>query len=174
MKRSIFLFVIQMLCLGTIVWGQDQSDVDKDWRWIIPLETIKVEIENKFGESITREKDHPFQTYVTVFGKINIAYAKEKQFVKECSCTVKADTVLDYYVSPAKRFKLSDLKLDLSKFKKDDTYSPRELSYFNEKEGILIATEIVKLDDGTSQERVFALEYRPTGASCSATRCKTK
>jgi len=159
-NRLIFLLVIQLVCLCITVQCQNQTEVDKDWKWIIPLVTKKVEIEKQFGESITKDKTNPFQTYVVEFGKITVTYTKEKEFVKECSCSISADTVLEIFIS-TKRFKLSDLNYDLSKFIKDDTFSPREISYFSEKIGVLIVTEIVELEDKSKVERVTTLEYRP-------------
>lgn len=154
------LILLQLLTFCITVHCQNQTEVDKGWKWVVPLETKKAEIEKVFGESITKDKKHPFQTYVADFGKITAIYTTKRKLIKACSCYVNAGTVLRALVYP-KRFKLSELNYDLSQFKKDDTYSPRELSYYSAKDGIFIGTEIVELEDGSKIERVFTIEYRP-------------
>jgi hypothetical protein len=173
MNRLSTLLLLQLVTLCVIVQCQNQNEVGKGWKWIIPLKTQKAEIEKVFGESITKDRKSLFQTYVTEFGKINVAYAGERQFVKECSCIVKAGTVVTTFVSPRK-LKLSELKFDLTTFEKNDTFAPREISYFSEKEGILIATEIIELEDKSRIERVIAIEFRPTTSSCDAAQCQKK
>ena len=160
MIKIIFILLSLLLSFAVNANCQKQTDIDQPWKWIIPLKTQKTEIEMAFGNSITEDKNNPFQTYVAEFGKITVTYALTNKFIRECACTVNAGTVLETFVSP-KRFKLSDLKIDITKFKKDVTFSPREISYFNAEEGILIDTEIVELRDKTKIERVVAIEYRP-------------
>ena len=161
--KLIWAFLLPLLfsCYA-VAQCQTQNEITKNWNWIIPLKTKKAEIETVFKKSVDKDKDHPYQTYTTEFGKFTIAYTtEEKNFVKACSCNVEPGTVIRVFISLKDRVKLSDLNLDLSSFEKDDTFSPRELSYSNEKEGLLIATEIVKMPNGEKLERVFAIELRP-------------
>lgn len=172
MKAILLLsLLLHAAGLSLSVRSQTLSGWDKGWRWIVPLKTQKAEIERAFGDSITNDKSSSFQTYVADFGKVTVTYSRERKFIKVCSCVLEAGTVLSTFVSPKTQFRLSDLDLDLNKFTKDDTFSPRELSYFSESEGILIATEIIAAEDGRKIERVFALQYKPATIYCSVARC---
>ena len=153
---SVFLAATIFALTG---FGQTKVAIEKEWNWIVPLKTTRSEIEKAFGSSITADKNEPYQTYTASFGKVNVQYAEKNRFIEECSCTVGPGTVISTFVS-LKSLKLSDLNLNLEEFIKDATFSPREISYFSEKEGMLVATEIVEMPDKTMLERVFAIEYR--------------
>ncbi|MBX3292101.1 MAG: hypothetical protein KF881_04305 [Acidobacteria bacterium] len=163
MKRPIFasiILAVYCLLICSALIGQASAPIDQGWRWVIPLATNRAEIERAFGDSITKDKSSPFQTYVADFGKITINYAVANQYIKECSCAVSKGTVIEAMISPY-RFPISRLNLNLDKFTKDSTFSPRELSYFNKDDGILIVTEIVETSDRVMVERVVWIEYRP-------------
>lgn len=174
MKKIIALILLQLISFCVVAQGQAQNDWDKGWNWIVPLKTNKIEVEKVFGESIDADKNHPFQTYRTEFGKITAAYALKGDFVEECFCVLDAGTVWNFFISPSRIIKLSELDLDLKNFKKDDTYSPREIHYSSEKKGILIATKIVDLKDTGKTEVVFALRYERTLDLCATARCECK
>lgn len=157
--KTILLFLICLVANLSIA-AQKANYTDNSWTWIVPLKTEKKNIEKKYGSSINKDKKHPFQTYSTEFGKITVAYSKENQLIKSCSCVVNKDIVLNYFISP-KDLKLSDLNYNLENFKKDITFSPREISYYSENESLLISTEIVELIDKSNVEKVIGLLYRP-------------
>jgi hypothetical protein len=160
MKQILVLFAFPIIFFSINVYSQNELKVDRDWSWIAPLKTQKAEIEKAFGNSITEDKDNPFQTYSGEFGKITVTYVGEKEYVKMGSCLVKVGTVLGIFISP-KNIELTELNYDLSKFKKDDKFSPREIWYLNEKEGILVVTQIIDSQDKRKVEKVVAIEYRP-------------
>jgi hypothetical protein len=121
--------------------------------------TSKKDVEKAFGASKTLDDRGSFLTYETKFGKVNVAYSTEKEYIAACSCIVPPDVVLSLFISP-KDALLSDLQYDLSDFERDDVFSPREISYFNARRGILIATTLVELC-GRVAERVIAVQLYP-------------
>lgn len=173
MKRFSIFLLLHFFCLSINAQSQNQIDAGKSWNWVVPLKTHKTEIEKEYGESVTKDKKSLFQTYVAAFGKITAVYAGEKEFIQECSCTLQPGTVIKTFVSPQK-LNLTELNFDLKTFEKNDTFSPREISYYSEREGILITTEIIELEDKTKLERVISIEYRPSQKLCASAQCQKR
>ena len=147
-----------MVMIGTL---RGQEKMESAWPWIAPLVTTRAEIEKKFGESISKDKTHPFQTYETEFFKANIAYAKGTEKPLGAKFCLAPGTVISAFISPWNML-LSDLDVDVSKFRKDATYAPREISYFNEKDKTLISTTLVESRPGQTREMIVAIRYQPT------------
>lgn len=148
------------LVIGIAAPEKRIDDKENDWRWITLLKTQREEIEKVYGESITEDKSRMYQTYVTKFGKINVSYVQKDEFREVCDCTVTAGTVSSIYVSLGFVL-LSEIDYDLTKFKRDGTFYPREVSYYDADSGIYIGTEMVRLKNGDYVERVFAIAYSP-------------
>jgi hypothetical protein len=156
----VILFT-SILCFA-VYEALGQTEIDKTWKWIIPTKTTKLQIEKKLGGSVTKDKNALFQSYQTETEKISIIYSKEKTFNKLCRCYIKAESVISFIVSPACQILLSDFKIDLLAYEKDDTYSPREIWYTNESEGILVVTAIAEIEGGKRKvERITSWHYSP-------------
>ncbi len=157
---KIILFT-SVLCFA-VYEALGQTEIDKNWKWIIPTRTTRLQIEKKFGSSVTDDKNAMFQSYQTQTEKISVIYSKEKTFNKICSCYIKPKMVISFIVSPLRRILLSDFRIDLSTYEKDDTYLPREIWYTNESKGILIVTALAEIEDGKSGvERITSWHYSP-------------
>lgn len=157
MKLLVAIAII--LCLD--VNGFPQASWDDGWRWIVLLKTKQAEIEKAFGESITKDRKNLSQTYVTDFGKITVRYARESRPNEKRYCTIEAGTVQDIFISLRPKLRLSGIPLDLGAFKKDVTHGPREITYFNDRTGILLVTEIETSGGKVEIERVAYIEYHP-------------
>lgn len=152
--------LVPLLILASIAGAQTNGKTCLPWAWIIPLGTDRSEIERAFGPAVSKDRTNPYQTYEAPFGRINILFAPEKRFYPEYERALKQGTVLNYFVSPKAMINLSDLPYDLSRYKRDSSNSPREISYFSEDTGILVVTGIVSDDSKVSREIVRNIEYR--------------
>ena len=150
-----------------LVAQEARSERILPWSWIIPLTTKRNQIENVFGTPISKDASNPYQTYATDFGKINILFSTKKEKVKGVDTTVDAAVVVNFFVSPSNRLEVSEIPYDLSGFVRDATYSPREISYFSEERGILLATEIIENKAGKKIERLRSFEQRPPAGTPS-------
>ncbi len=166
MKNTAFIVVIFLILNVALVRPQDRRPTDS-WTWIVPLRTKKVDIERAFGSSITEDKTHPFQTYVSEFGRITAAFAPDRMRIDEHPCFAEKGSVLNYSISPRK-LNLLDLGYDLKLFTKDLSGSPREITYFSEALGLLIDTTLLESPDQPKVERVLMLVYHaPKEFMCS-------
>lgn len=161
MRKFITLAAFLITTTVSLVSGQTRNQQVESWEWIEPLKTDRITIEAVFGDSITTDKLHPFQTYKTCFGKINIAYSEKSEFIPEFKTRVNAGTVLHIFVTFNDKILLKDLNQDIGQYARDGTFEPREVSYFNAKLGLMIVTEIVTTKDGVMRETVIAIKKRP-------------
>src|SRR5437868_6730956 len=107
------------------------------WRGIVPLHSTRADVERLVGKP-----NDEYDTYDFESKRVYIMYSSDPCTEGEVgSYNVPRDTVIGIDVSPKRRLTLSDLGIDLSKYKKstDPTNEPRAL-YRNEEEGIAIDT----------------------------------
>jgi hypothetical protein len=144
--------ILSMLALILVVW--EGSSLAQDFRRIIPLQTTRTEVEKLLGLD---EKSSGEKSYAAIYhlndGVLFIQYSSGPCRPNvEGGWNVPIDTVIQYSFSPKVRKRLSELKLNLKKYRKiPDLHVPGVFYYVN--------------DDGTTYNvhfgKVDAIEYGP-------------
>ena len=121
--KTIPIFVL-CLCGAKLVQA-------KEWRGIVPLKSTRVDVERLLG------KPNGLGRYEFNNERAYIDYAKECDQLKDCLCLVPKDTVISIFVTLESDLKLSELKLDRSKYKKSrSVHLPSIVNFTNDEEGI--------------------------------------
>ena len=158
---ALLIFLTCAAAYGTLGQKAAVTDKSNDWKWIVLLQTERDEIEAVFGKSISAEPSANFQTYVTKSFKINIAFAKGGEYISRCECYAPPNTAVSLYIAPREML-LSELDFDLRGFKKDSTFAPREITYYNVQSRTLIGTELLQEEGGSTSERVITIQIHAT------------
>lgn len=139
---SILLFVL-MLCLGDVGFRQA-------WRAIIPLKTVRTEVESLFGPS----SDPYLASYSLNDGTLFVEYSSGPcRAERKGGWNVKDGVVVSVRFEPKSKKKFTSLKLDLSKFKRVEGGDVVGIiNYTNEEEGVTYEVQ---------RGRVDAIEYLP-------------
>jgi hypothetical protein len=126
----------------------------KEWRGIVPLKSTRVDVERLLGKS------NGLGRYEFENERAYIYYAKGCDQSKDCLCLVPKDTVISIFVTLESDLKLSELKIDRSKFKKTHSgHLPSILNFTNYEEGI---TYTVDEED----DEVMHITYSPSARDC--------
>jgi hypothetical protein len=156
---TLSLFLLSLPCLA-----QRQIELDKRWGFITPCVTTKAEVERILGNSISEDKNHPWQSYDRENERITVVYntkTLKKNNEQWCGDNPPLDIVLQFMSYTSDNIQLSELKVDLTKYKRDVGHTQREVSYWNQEEGILIVTKIVESKDKTKTEMVESVDFHP-------------
>jgi hypothetical protein len=153
-----------LILLVFVTFANAQSDEsaasNKDWKWIQLLKTSRQEIETIYGPSVSRDASSWSQVYEAEFGRIGVFFALKERFVEACRCEVPGGTVLSIFISPDELY-FDELDFDMGQFRRDPTYSPREIGYLNVKLGIFLSTTLETTENKQKRERVLGIWYRP-------------
>ena len=162
--RVVFASVI--ICgFGGIAVAQEREKLQNRWKFIVPCVSNRAEVEAKLGDSITQNKDAAFQTYSSKFEKITVIFSTEAKDSKFCDSPIKVGTVIGFFVYVFQDIDLLDLRIDLTKFKKDASRSPREIIYAREEEGVIVTTHISEKDGLEGSELVRSVQISPLKTS---------
>jgi len=135
----------------------------KEWRGIIPMQSTRADVTRILGKS--PDANHIRANYYLDEGHIYIVFANDDAYY-DCVKKLPVDTVLLIQFTPKRGLSLTDLKLDLNKFKKFDPSEPKDIGfegYLNEEEGLIIVTykgEVNQIDYiATPKDRKLCPEY---------------
>lgn len=134
-----------------------QIDLNKKWSFITPCLTTKAGVEKLLGAPLISDAVPSLLTYSLKTEKIRVFYSSEKTNREVCGG--QPDTVILFSVIPIKDLKLSELKIDPAKFKKDERVTGREMTYRNLEDGVFIETEIVEFSDRKLVEMVTSIQF---------------
>jgi len=150
MKYTILKIIpIFALCLYSATLVQA-----KEWRGIVPLKSTRADVERLLG------KPNGLGRYEFDSERAYIDYAKGCEQLKDCLCLVPKDTVISIFVTLESDLKLSELKLDGSKYKKSrSAHLPSIVNFTNDEEGI---TYTVDEED----KEVMHITYLPSAQDC--------
>jgi hypothetical protein len=155
----MFLKTLSCVCLALILAGVCQG---KEWRGIIPLHSTRADVERLLGPPSPIGKS----VYETKDAVVIIDYSEHGcEHGKTSVWNVPLGTVTAITVNPRSTSKLSELKLDLSKFKVIRDEEVRTIIYYiNEEEGIHIETR-------DYIDYVISTIYFPTAEDRTKFRC---
>lgn len=137
----------------------------KDWHGIVPLHSTRADVEKLLGS--------PSEPGGTTYGLGNesasIVYASGSPCAE--GWRVPRDTVIRITVYSQARLKLSDLRLDESKYKKEDDLELFDFSYYtNTEEGLRITVQQGRVDSITylpaAQDIYLSCPSGPREARC--------
>lgn len=145
--KIIPLSVCIWLCFAPVFHTQDKQG----WQGIIPLRSTRADVERLLG----RSADSCQCIYRTEHEIVSVEYARRSCKDDPQGWNVPVDTVLQISVVPKGELRLTDLKIDMTTYKRtEDTELPGRYYYFSGEEGILI----IALKDGL----VGSVSFQPT------------
>lgn len=128
----------------------------KEWRGIVPLKSTRADVENLLG------KPNGLGRYQFENERAYINYSSGCARVDDCLCVVPKDTVIYIFVTLESDLKLSELKIDRTKYHKTrSTHLPGIVTYANDEEGI-----IYTVDD--EDDEVTDIAYLYTTRDCQS------
>lgn len=128
---------ILLLCLCALILSGYGPAEAKDWRGITPLHSTRADVEQLLGAPTDPSKEHS-SVYKLEKETVLIFYASGPPCGDDTfsGWQVPRGTVVSITVSPTTKVRLSDLQIDLSKYKKTVDFHRRDnISYVNEEEG---------------------------------------
>lgn len=129
--------ILLPLCLCLLILLAYEQVEAKDWRGIIPLHSTRADVERLLGSPADPSKELA-AVYQLEKEVVSIFYASgppcgEDRF---SGWQVPRGTVVSITVSPKTKVRLSDLQIDLSRYKKTVDFHRRDnITYANEEEG---------------------------------------
>lgn len=133
-------------------------DINKKWGFFTPCVTTKTEVEKLIGDSITKDKTNSTQNYQFKGDNLYVLYSNKNGNNQSCSEKTDIDTILNVSISQIEDLYLSELKIDLTSYKKQIIY-PRGMMYYNQDEGIGILTETVEFSTKSFGEKVNNIQF---------------
>ena len=138
-----------------------QTSLAKEWRGIVPLRSTRADVERRFG------KPDKWGNYEFKDERVSFRYGGGhcKGFYltlgeDNCKCLLNKDTVMAIDVEPTGKRKISDLKLDMKKFRRTPINPfPHTFEYDNVAEGI---TYIVD----EPEDEIRSIEYYASSDDC--------
>lgn len=170
MKMTLKIFLC--LCLFGFLSALIEA---KEWRGIIPLKSTRSDVTRILGKS--PDGNHFRANYDLDEGHIYIVFATDNNDYYDCVKKLPVGTVLLIQFRPKRGLSLSDLKFDVSKFKKFNVLSLEDISsksklndedvnfagYLNDDEGIVIRTIESEVDEvnyiAASKDQKLCPEY---------------
>jgi hypothetical protein len=131
---KLFLFPVLLFILPAIIEA-------KEWRGIVPMKSTREDVKRILGRS--RDANHIRANYDLDEGQVYIVFSNGEDYSYDCVKKLPKDVVLLIQFQPKTDLPLSDMKLDLSKFREFDPTTPPNLghkAYINEEEGLIVST----------------------------------
>ena len=149
--------LLSILLVMLVHFAQQKERID--WAKIVPFETTRDQIEAKFGKP-TFGSDYVL-SYDTKDDRITVWYGGVKRRENSpCNWVLPKDTVLSFVYAPKKKFPLSELPVDLTRFQKHKAFEmENDYYYHNPTDGLTLTTRMV---DG--EEMFLSLERDPDQA----------
>ena len=170
--KNIILSIYFLLLFSGIGLSQLklQTDyIEDDWKGIKPLITNKVSVNELLGTPKVDDNDYYGYSSEEAFVQVNYSTAPcEDNQYKRGNFNISKDTVLGYIVHIRQTVKLSEIKFNRGRYKKElDNHSPALAIYHNQKDGIQIIVGIQEKD-----EYVENIYYRPSKKNAERFKCK--
>ena len=154
MKLRIILSVPILL----LIW---QNSVAKEWRGIVPLKSTRTDVERKFGKP-DKLGNYEFKNERVSFDYGNgpckglyLTLGKDN-----CKCLADEDAVMSIFVEPTIKRKISDLKLDMKRFRRTPINPfPHTFEYDNITEGITYTVD-------EQENEIMHVTYYPSPVDC--------
>lgn len=138
-----------------------QTAWSKDWRGIVPLKSTRADVERRFGKPDkwggydVKNERVSFEYGGGPCKGIYLALGKDN-----CKCLAAEDAVMSIFVEPKVTRRISDLKLDMTKYRRAPVSPfPQTFVYENEADGIVYTVD-------ESEDELMHITYYPSSADC--------
>jgi hypothetical protein len=154
MKLRLLFAVIGLLLLPSGL-------IAKEWRGIIPLKSTRADVDRRFGKP-DKWGDYELNDERVSFDYgdgpckgLYVALGKDK-----CKCSADENTVMSIFVEPTVRRKVSDLKIDMTRFRRTPISPfPNTFEYDNPEEGITYTVD-------EPNDEIKHVTYYPSPSDC--------
>lgn len=130
----------KLLFLAAIILRLSESSNAKDWRGLIPLHSTRDDVTRLLGPS--PDANNIRARYSLEKEDVYIVFSSDEPH-QRCTSGVPKDTVLLIQVTPKTKLRLSDLRIDQSKYRSFDPSSPPDIGYvglIDDVDGLVIQT----------------------------------
>jgi hypothetical protein len=134
--RTIF----KVLGWVSVILGLASSAQAKDWRGIVPMRSSRVDVVRLHGQCANPELRCQFGSED---GEVYIIFSSRDEYVDDCVKQLPLGVVMHIQVTPKTGLRLSDLEVDMKRFRKFESSSPPGIGYegyLDEEEGIIYDT----------------------------------
>lgn len=154
MKLNLMVAVIGFLLLP-------HDSIAKEWRGITPLKSRRADVERRFGKP-DKWGDYEFKDERVSFdygnGPCKGLYVALRE--DNCKCLTDHNTVMSIFVEPTVKRKVSDLKLDMTNFRRTPINPfPNTFEYDNPAEGITYTVD-------EPNDEIRHVTYYPAPTDC--------
>lgn len=133
---QVKILLMAVFCLGLILIQSEATEA-KGWRGLVPLHSTRAEVERLLGSPDDARKEHSL-VYKTENEVVIVDYAGDKPCGPGIldGWQVPRGTMTSMTVSPRKRLRLSELRVDESRYKKiPDIHRPDVVKYMDDEAG---------------------------------------
>jgi hypothetical protein len=132
--------LFKLLFLAAIILCLSQSSNAKDWRGLIPLHSTRDDVIRLLGPSPGGNDIRV--TYSLEKEDVHIVFSSDEPYPR-CSSGVPKEAVLLIQITPKTKLRLSDLRIEPSKYRSFDPSSPTDIGYvglIDDVDGVVIQT----------------------------------
>lgn len=132
--------LLKLLFLAAIILHLSESSNAKDWRGLIPLHSTRDDVTRLLGPS--PDSNNIRARYSLEKEDVYIVFASD-ELHSRCTGGVPKDSVLLIQITPKPKLRLSDLRIDKSKYRSFDPSSPTGIGYvglIDDVDGVVIQT----------------------------------
>ena len=132
--------LFKLLFLAAIILHLSESSNAKDWRGLIPLHSTRDVVTRLLGPS--PDSNNIRARYSLEKEDVYIVFASD-ELNSSCTGGVPKDTILLIQITPKTKLRLSDLRIDKSKYRTFDPSSPAGIGYvglIDDVDGVVIQT----------------------------------
>jgi len=138
---------------------------DKGWRGIVPLHSMRADVERLLGSPDDPKKEHSV-VYNTSHETVIVDFATGQPCDSRDGWNVSSGTVTDLVITPKRKFPVDDLGIDLSAYtRRPDQHRPDIVTFVNEDRG-----ESITVYQGEVQYLHYFPSASDAGMGCSPER----
>ena len=130
--------ILKVVYLITIILTLSETSNAKEWRGIIPLHSTRADVTRLLGPS--PDANNVRANYFLEKEDVYIVFSSDEPYLR-CPSGVPKDAVLVIQIKPKTKLRLSELRLDQSKYRTFDPSSPPGIGFvglIDERDGLVI------------------------------------
>ena len=132
--------ILKVVYLTTIILTLSDTSNAKEWRGIIPLHSTRADVTRLLGPS--PDANNIRAKYLLEKEDVYIVFSSDEPYLR-CTSGVPKDAVLLIQITPKTKLRLSDLRIDQSKYRTFDPSSPPDIGFvglIDDVDGLVIRT----------------------------------
>jgi len=134
--EEVMRTTLKALSFGCVMLGLASFAQAKEWRGIVPLHSTRADVVRLLGQCTNPER---WCHFTSDEGEVDIVFPSRNEYADWCEKQLPPDVVMRIDVRPKTRSSLSDLGLDLKRFRKFDSGAGDE-GYYDDEEGVIYDT----------------------------------